>query len=74
MEGRNRNTIRNCKKKNELQAGNITLTKGYKSQFTYFMRTIEYFEDYVETIHKVLNVILLQTIFGNESPLSEELI
>ena len=29
-------------------AGYTVFTKGYKSKFTYFMRTIESFEDYVD--------------------------
>ena len=37
------------------------------------MRTIESFEDYVEPIHEALNNVFLPTIFGNDSPFSEEL-
>ena len=49
------------------------VTKAYKSKFTYFMRTIEAFEDYVDPVHETLNEILLPQIFGQEEPLADEL-
>ena len=51
----------------------IAFTKGYRSKFTYFMRTIKSFEDYVDPIHEVLNELLLPTIFGQEEQLPDEL-
>ena len=59
--------------KNEPRTAYIALTKGYKSKFTYFMRTSESFEDYVEAIHEALNNVFLPTILGNDSPFLEEL-
>ena len=48
-------------------------TKGYKSKFTYFMRTIESFEDYVDHIHKALDDLLLPTLFGPTEPVPSDL-
>ena len=50
----------------------IRFTKGYRSKFTYFMRTIEAFEEYVEPIHEVLNEVFLPTGFGHDDQFSEE--
>ena len=44
-------------------------TKGYKSKFTYFMRTIESFEDYVDPIQD----LLLPTLFGQTEPFPSDL-
>ena len=43
-------------------------TKGYKSKFTYFMRTIESFEDYVDPIQEAIDDSLLPKLFGERSP------
>ena len=51
----------------------IAVTKAYKSKFTYFMRTIEAFEDYTDPIQEVLNEILLPQLFGQEERLPDEL-
>ncbi|XP_028419169.1 uncharacterized protein LOC114544875 [Dendronephthya gigantea] len=59
--------------KSQPHAAYIALTKAYKSKFTYFMRTIEAFEEYVESIHETLNDILLPQFFGQEEPLASEL-
>ena len=48
-------------------------TKGYKSKFTYFMRTIESFEDYVDPIQEVIDDLLLPTLFGQTEPLPSNL-
>ena len=40
--------------KSQPHAAYIAFTKGYKSKFTYFMRTIGSFEDYVEPIQEVI--------------------
>lgn len=46
-------------------------TKGYKSKFTYFQRTIENFEKYVEPIDKLLSEQLIPNLFGQDSPLND---
>ena len=48
-------------------------TKGYKSRFTYFMRTIESFEDYVDPIQEAMDDLLLPTLFGQTEPLPSDL-
>ena len=40
--------------KSQPHAAYIAFTKGYKSKFTYFMRTIESFEVYVDPIQEVI--------------------
>ena len=50
----------------------IAFTKGYKSKFTYFMRNIESFEDYVDPIQEVIDDLLLPTLFGQSQPLPKE--
>ncbi|CAH3168283.1 unnamed protein product [Porites lobata] len=53
-------------------AAYIAFTKGYKSKFTYFMRTIESFEIYVDPIQEVIEDLLLPTLFGQSEPLPNE--
>ena len=48
-------------------AAYTVFTKGYKSKFTYFMRTIESFEDYVDSIQEAIDDLLLPTLFGQRS-------
>ena len=50
----------------------IAFTKGYKSKFTYFMRIIESFEDYVDPVQEVIDDLLLPTLFGQSEPLPKE--
>ena len=54
-------------------AAYTVFTKGYKSKFTYFMRTIESFEDYVDPIQEVIDDLLLPTLFGQTEPLPSNL-
>ena len=49
----------------------IAFTKAYKSTFTYFMRTIDSFEDYVDLI-QAIDDLLLPTLFGQSEPLPNE--
>ena len=58
--------------KSQPHAAYIAFTKGYKSKFTYFMRTIESFEDYVDPIQEVIEDLLLPTLFGQSEPLPNE--
>ena len=59
--------------KSQPQAAYIGFTKGYKSKFAYFMRTIDNFEDYVEPIDEVINDSFLPALFGLKEPLPDEL-
>ena len=59
--------------KSQPHAAHIALSKGYRSKFTYFMHTIESFEDYVESIHEVLNDVFLSTTFGHDEQFPDEL-
>ena len=43
-------------------AAYTVFTKGYKSKFTYFIRTIESFEDYVDPIQEAIDDLLLSTL------------
>ena len=45
--------------------------KGYKSKFTYFLRTIENFQQYVEPLDAVISDKLIPKMFGYDSPLIE---
>ena len=54
-------------------AAYTVFTKGYKSKFTYFMRTIESFEDYVDPIQEAIDDLLLPTLFGQPEPLPSDL-
>jgi predicted secreted protein len=54
--------------KSQPHAVYIALTKAYKSKFTYFMRTIEAFEEYVDRYVKP-NEMLFPQPFGQEEPL-----
>ena len=56
--------------KSQPHAAFIAFTKGYKSKFTYFMRTIESFKDYIDPIHQVIDDMLLPVLFGQEEALS----
>ena len=59
--------------KSQPHAAYVAFVKGYKSKFTYFMRTIESFEDYIDPIQEVIDDLLLPTLFGQSEPLPDEL-
>ena len=59
--------------KTQPQAAYIAFTKGYRSKFTYFMRTIPGFEDYIEPVRDILNDLFVPTLFGQEEPMSDAL-
>ena len=59
--------------RNQPHAAYTVFSKGYKSKFTYFMRTIESFEDYVDTIQEAMDDLLLATLFGQTEPLPSDL-
>ena len=50
----------------------IVFIKGCKLKFTYFMRTIDSFEDYVDPIQEAIDDLLLPTLFGQSEPLPNE--
>ena len=52
----------------EPQAAYAAYTKGYKSKFTFFLRTIEDFEEYLEPIDSVLFDKLTPNLFGGSEP------
>ena len=54
-------------------AAYTVFTKGYKSKFTYFMCTIESFEDYVGPVQEAVDDLLLPTLFGPTEPLPSDL-
>ena len=39
--------------KSQRHAAYVAFTKGFKSKFTYYLRTIESFEEYVDPIHRM---------------------
>ena len=57
--------------KTQPQAAYIAFSRGYRSKFTYFLRTIEGFEDYVQPIDDFLNDSFLPTLFGRDTPFPE---
>ena len=58
--------------KSQPHAAYIAFTKGYKSKFTYSMRTIESFEDYVDPVQEAIDDLLLPSLFGQSEPLPDE--
>ena len=58
--------------KSQPHAAYVAFTKGYKSRFPYFMRTIDSFEDYVEPIDEAINdqgmIFSFQFFFATRSP------
>ena len=46
-------------------------TKGYMSKFTYFMRTIDGFHEFLTPIDEVINDHFIPTLFGSDSQLPE---
>ena len=54
------------------QAAYIAFSRGYRSKFTYFLRTIEGFEDYVQPIDDFLNDSF-PTLFGRGTPFPKHL-
>ena len=59
--------------KDSTHAAYVAFTKGYKSTFAYFMRTIDSFEDYVEPIDEMINDMFIPVLFCQMEPLPDEL-
>ena len=57
--------------KSQPQAAYIALTKAYRSKFTYFMRTIDSFEEYVSPVDTLLNEKFVPIIFGEDTPFEQ---
>ena len=50
------------------QAAYAAYTQGYRSKFTFFLRTIENFEQYLEPIDTFLTDNFIPTLFGSDTP------
>ena len=61
------------KSQSQPHAAYAAFIKGYKSKFTYFLRTIDSFEDYVDPIQEVVNRLFLPVLFGQTEPLPDQL-
>ena len=59
--------------KSQPHATYVAFTKELKSKFTYYLRTIESFEDYVDPIEEMIRTSILPSLFGRAEPLPEEL-
>ena len=59
--------------KSQPHAADVAFTKGFKSKFTYYLRTIESFEEYVDPIEEVMHTSFLPSLFGRAGPLPKEL-
>ena len=59
--------------KSQPRAAYVAFTKGFKSKFTYYLHTIESFEEYVDPIEELIHTSFLPSFFGRAKPLPEEL-
>ena len=57
--------------KSQPQAAYSAFTKGFKSKFNYFERTIENFENFVEPVEDILSKSFLPTLFGLDTPFDD---
>ena len=53
------------------QMAYVAFTKGYMSKFTYFMRTIEGFHEFLKPVDDLLNDHFIPTLFGSDTQLPE---
>jgi phage head maturation protease len=53
----------------EPQAAYSAYTKGFRSKFTYFLQTIDNFEEYTEPIDTLIDNTFIPTLFGHDTPL-----
>ena len=49
--------------KSQPHAAYVAFTKGFKSKFTYYLRTIESFEEYMDPIEEVIHTSFLPSLF-----------
>ena len=59
--------------KSQPHAAYVAFTKGFKSKFTYDLRTIESFEEYVDPIEEMMHTSFLPSLLGRAEPLPKEL-
>ena len=59
--------------KSQPNAAYVAFTKGFKSKFIYYLRTIESFEEYVNPIKEVIHTSFLPSLFGRAEPLPEKI-
>ena len=59
--------------KSQPHAAYVAFSKGFKSKFTYCLRTIESFEDYADPIEDVIHTSFLPALFGRIEPLPRAL-
>ena len=69
MERENQTALRNCKESASHIVNCFHKRAQVKSNFTYFMRTIELFEDYVDPMQEAIDDLLLPTLFSQSEPL-----
>ena len=67
--GRTRSTIWDSKEPCSLHC----IHEGLQSKFTYFIRIIESFEDYVDPIQEAIDDLLLPTLSGEREPFPSDL-
>ena len=54
--------------KSQPQAAYSAFTKGFRSKFTYFLRTIENFEDFTKPVDDIIENTFLPSLFGLNTP------
>ena len=59
--------------KSQPHAAYVAFTKGFKSKFTYCLRAIKSFEEYVDPMEEVIYTSFLPSLFSRAEPLPEEL-
>ena len=73
MERRTRSTTIDSKEPTSCSLHYFQEGRSYKFKFTYFMGTIESFEDYVDPIQEAINILPFPTMFGQTEPLHSDL-
>ena len=54
--------------KTQPQSAYVGFTKGFVSKFTYFLRTIEGFEEYTDMLQEVINDAFVPSLAGEDTP------
>ena len=57
--------------KTEPQAAHAVYTKGYRSKFTFFLRTIEGLEEYLQPVESILFDKFIPALFGGSPQMSQ---
>ena len=58
--------------KTQPQSAYVGFTKGFVSKFTYFLRTIEGFEEYTDMLQEVINDAFVPSLAGEDTPFTGE--